>query len=87
MSNRIGKDEAETEALRLADEFMAASLSADSRWGWECGPARPHPGPNGRKTFLKWTVSVRLVPKDGGVLDGGPAGVQVDLETRQVSFL
>ena len=87
MSNRLGKHEAEAEALRLADEFIAASPPADGAWGWECGPARPRPGLNGRKTFLRWDVSVRWKPKDGGVLDGGPPGVHVDLETGEVGFL
>lgn len=87
MAARIGKREAEVEALRLANGFVAASLSVDSPWLWECGPAHPCPGLNGRKNFLKWTVSVRWIPKGGGVVDGGSPGVLVDLETNQASFL
>jgi hypothetical protein len=84
----ISKSEAQTEALRLAESFVAATIGEDRSWSWECCPPQPDvlsAGYKRRKTVIKWSVAVRLT-RHGAVVDGGPI-VLVDIETKEARFL
>ncbi len=88
MSLHISKAEARNEAMRIASEFVAAQFAEDLRWDWECG--EPHPDVfssnyRERKTVTRWSVAVRIIPKDGGTFDGGPI-VLVDILTKEARF-
>ncbi|QDT55661.1 hypothetical protein Pan44_37070 [Caulifigura coniformis] len=88
MSLYTSKTAARDEALRIAIEFVAAHFAGDHRWEWDC--CEPQPDINSknylqRKTVVKWSIAVRLVPKSGGTFDGGPT-VSVDIVTKEARF-
>lgn len=88
MSMHISKLEAEAEAIRIAQAFVAASIQEGSPWSWECICARPDdlsPGYRRRKTVIKWNVIVRWIPERGGGFDGDGI-VEVDIETKEAKW-
>lgn len=84
----ISKMEAESEATRIAEAFVSASIQKGSSRDWECGAASPDvlsPGYRRGKTVVKWIVGVRWLPKGGGVCDGDSV-VKLDIETKEARW-
>jgi hypothetical protein len=80
---RFSKSQAEAQAVRLAEEFVAANGGAS----WTCIGAKPNvlvPGHKRRKNIVKWSVAFDR--SDGGALVDGPAIVDVDIETGFAAF-
>ncbi len=89
MSLHISKAAARDEALRIASEFTATQFAEENRWDWECCEPQPDSSSANdqqRKTVVKWSVAIRILPKDGGTFDGGPI-VWVDIITQEARFL
>jgi hypothetical protein len=85
----ISKKEAEAEAMRIAEAFVAASVPDGSPWAWECVGARPDllsPDHKQRKTVVKWSVNVRWILEGGGVFDGDGI-VLVNIETKEAQWM
>jgi hypothetical protein len=64
-SMHVSKKEAESEAMQIAQAFIAAS-TPESRG--DCIAARPDilsPGYKRRKGIIKWSVTVRWTSEDG----------------------
>jgi hypothetical protein len=84
-----GYEEAEAEALRIAETFVAVDAPKGSWWAWECSQPEPDqdaPGFNRRMPIVKWRVWVRPKPTDGSTIDGGDGYVLVDIHTKEAHW-
>jgi hypothetical protein len=85
----ISKRDAEAEALRIAEEFLAADTDPGDPMTYECLAPHPNvrePGYKLRKTVIKWCVTVSRTLQDGTIIDG-PIVVLVDIQTKEARFL
>jgi hypothetical protein len=82
---RLSKREAELEAIRIAEEYLAARGGAFERICLAARPDTQETGYKRRKNVIKWVVLFeRLI--DGQPVDG-PNIVMVDLDTRQAELM
>ena len=82
----ISKRDAEAEAIRLSQEFLARELSEATRLRyslWRVHPELHEPGSRDRKTIIRYTVIFRRTAPDEQAWDGGEAMIRVDIKTRE----
>jgi hypothetical protein len=80
---RLSKGEAEREAIRLAERFVAANGGT----GWSCLGASADvfaPGYRKRKNVIKWSVAFDR--SSGDEIVDGPVIVHVDLDTGAADY-
>jgi hypothetical protein len=83
---RFSRAEAESEATRLAEEFIAGRADRDQ---FRHRVTRPDPlaVPScASKHPVAWVVAFEPIPKNGEAIDGGELFVTVDLEAGSVAI-
>jgi hypothetical protein len=76
--------EAQAEATRRAESFMAVRPDRDRFRLRGAGPDTLVPPSQASKHPVAWVVMYAPVPPEGGVIDGGELFVTVDLESGAV---
>ena len=86
----ISKRDAEAEAVRIAEAFLATEWPEPIRFQYKLGWVSPNlaeAGSRDRKTIIKYTVVFLLDLPDGCKMDGGEAMIRVDIKKREARWL
>lgn len=83
---RYSRAEAETEATRRAEAFVAARPDCERFRFRGTFPDTAVPPSRASKHPVVWVATFQLVPENGDVIDGGELLVSVDLESGRVGY-